>query len=71
MGENAAGRCGGALSAQGSAAPDGVAGGRTLTAVMLSQHARTNAAVIERFLPVSFDFEERPGATLCTVSAPA
>jgi RNA 3'-terminal phosphate cyclase (ATP) len=49
--------------------PMALAGGGAFTAVTISQHARTNAAVIERFLPVSFGFEERPGATLCTVGA--
>jgi RNA 3'-terminal phosphate cyclase (ATP) len=32
-------------------------------------HARTNAQVIEMFLPVSFDFGRQDGVDSCTVTA--
>ena len=49
--------------------PMALAGGGAFTALTLSSHARTNAEVISRFVPVVFEFEERQGAVLCTVSA--
>jgi RNA 3'-terminal phosphate cyclase (ATP) len=39
--------------------PMALAGGGRFTTVKPSQHARTGAAVIERFLPVAIRFEER------------
>ena len=49
--------------------PMALAGGGAFTAVTLSSHARTNADVISRFLPVRISFDESGGAVLCTVSA--
>ena len=51
--------------------PMALAGGGAFTAVTLSSHARTNADVISRFLPVRISFDESGGAVLCTVSAAA
>ncbi len=49
--------------------PMAMAGGGAFSALTISPHARTNAAVISRFLPVAFAFEQRAGAVLCTISA--
>jgi len=46
--------------------PMALAGGGAFTAVAISPHARTNAAVIARFLPVDFTFEPGDRAVLCT-----
>ncbi len=51
--------------------PVALCGGGTFTAVTISRHARTNAEVISRFLPVKFAFDEVPGATRCTVTTAA
>ena len=48
--------------------PLALAGGGGFTVDEVSLHARTNAAVIERFLPVRFDFGERDGVPVCTVA---
>lgn len=51
--------------------PLALAGGGAFTASSVSQHARTNADIIERFLPVTIRFEqhghEDKRAALCTV----
>jgi RNA 3'-terminal phosphate cyclase (ATP) len=39
--------------------PMALAGGGRFTTVKLSQHGRTAAAVIAKFLPVAFRFEEK------------
>lgn len=49
--------------------PLALAGGGGFTVDTVSQHATTNAAVIERFLPVRFGFETREGVEHCTVAA--
>jgi len=48
--------------------PLALAGGGAFTVDKLSQHARTNASVIARFLPVTFDFTEAGACTTCTVT---
>jgi RNA 3'-terminal phosphate cyclase (ATP) len=47
--------------------PLALAGGGGFTAPMLSSHARTNMAVIQRFLPVEFAVEEMQGAVAIQV----
>lgn len=51
--------------------PMALAGGGAFTAVTLSSHARTNADIISRFLPVKFAFDEIEGAVRCSVTAVA
>lgn len=48
--------------------PLALAGGGAFTLDKLSQHAQTNAGIIERFLPVVFAFEPADGCTRCTVT---
>jgi len=47
--------------------PLALAGGGGFTVDEVSLHARTNAEVIERFLPVRFAFGKHDGLDLCTV----
>ena len=47
--------------------PLALAGGGGFTTARISMHARTNAEVIERFLPVRFQFGEQGGAAVCRV----
>lgn len=49
--------------------PMALAGGGRFTASVLSQHARTNADVIARFLPVEVAFSEHAGCHLCTITS--
>jgi RNA 3'-terminal phosphate cyclase (ATP) len=49
--------------------PLALAGGGSFTLDKLSQHARTNAAIIARFLPVAFTFTQTGDCTTCTVTA--
>jgi len=49
--------------------PLALAGGGAFSMDELSLHARTNAGVIETFLPVQFRFERRDGVACCTVTA--
>ena len=44
-----------------------LAGGGSFTMDVLSQHTRTNAEVIARFLPVSITFEKRDACSYCEV----
>jgi RNA 3'-terminal phosphate cyclase (ATP) len=48
--------------------PMALAGGGGFTTATVSGHARTNAQVIERFLPVRFAFCERDKVKTCTVA---
>ncbi len=48
--------------------PFALAGGGGFTTNQVSQHALTNATVIEKFLPVQFSFMENDGLHTCTVS---
>jgi RNA 3'-terminal phosphate cyclase (ATP) len=48
--------------------PLALAGGGGFTVDEVSMHARTNAQVIETFLPVRFDFGQRDGVDCCTVA---
>jgi RNA 3'-terminal phosphate cyclase (ATP) len=48
--------------------PMALAGGGGFTTATVSGHARTNAQVIERFLPVRFAFGERDKVKTCTVA---
>jgi len=48
--------------------PLALAGGGAFTLDKLSQHAQTNAGIIERFLPVRFAFAPADGCTRCTVT---
>ena len=47
--------------------PMALAGGGSFTAACVSQHARTNAEVIARFLPVQINFEQRENMSVCHV----
>ncbi|KGF82215.1 RNA 3'-terminal-phosphate cyclase [Massilia sp. JS1662] len=47
--------------------PLALAGGGSFTLDEVSMHARTNAQVIEMFLPVRFTFDRRDGVDSCTV----
>jgi len=47
--------------------PMALAGSGTFTTSQVSQHALTNASVIERFLPVRIGFEPQAHGVLCTV----
>jgi RNA 3'-terminal phosphate cyclase (ATP) len=47
--------------------PLALAGGGGFTTETVSMHSSTNAAVIERFLPVAFTFGERDGVQTCVV----
>lgn len=47
--------------------PMALAGGGSFSTNVISQHAVTNAEVIERFLPVSFAFDYGPERHLCRV----
>ncbi|MES2295781.1 MAG: RNA 3'-terminal phosphate cyclase [Pseudomonadota bacterium] len=47
--------------------PFAMAGAGSFTTHRVSQHALTNAAVIERFLPVRFDFRDDGLSTVCSV----
>jgi len=49
--------------------PLALAGGGAFTTEKVSLHARTNADVIERFLPVRFRFGEQDGAAVCRVES--
>lgn len=49
--------------------PMALAGGGSFTVGKVSQHARTNAEVIERFLPVKVRFSEQDGHALCVIDA--
>ena len=49
--------------------PLALAGGGGFTLDEVSMHARTNARVIETFLPVRFTFDNRDGVDSCTVHA--
>jgi RNA 3'-terminal phosphate cyclase (ATP) len=49
--------------------PMALAGGGRFTVDRVSQHARTNAAVIERFLPVRVTFESGETRSTCIVKA--
>ncbi|GAB3469963.1 RNA 3'-terminal phosphate cyclase [Massilia terrae] len=49
--------------------PMALAGGGRYTTASISLHARTNAQVIERFLPVRFEFGEQGGVHTCLVEA--
>ncbi len=49
--------------------PLALAGGGGFTLDEVSMHARTNARVIETFLPVQFTFDSRDGVDSCTVHA--
>jgi RNA 3'-terminal phosphate cyclase (ATP) len=44
-----------------------LAGGGCFTCENVSMHAQTNATVIERFLPVRFDFAQAGQHYLCRV----
>jgi RNA 3'-terminal phosphate cyclase (ATP) len=48
--------------------PLALAGGGGFTLDEVSMHARTNAQVIETFLPVRFTFDRRDGVDSCTVA---
>lgn len=48
--------------------PFALAGGGKFSTNQVSQHALTNAFVIERFLPVRFSFDKREGLSICAVS---
>jgi RNA 3'-terminal phosphate cyclase (ATP) len=48
--------------------PLALAGGGGFTVDEVSMHARTNAGVIETFLPVRFSFGKRDGVDCCTVA---
>lgn len=47
--------------------PMALAGGGSFTVDVVSQHTRTNAEVIARFLPVSVTFEKRASSSYCEV----
>ncbi|SFG99904.1 RNA 3'-terminal phosphate cyclase (ATP) [Duganella sp. CF458] len=47
--------------------PMALAGGGSFTMDVLSQHTRTNAEVIARFLPVSIRFDKREACSYCEV----
>jgi RNA 3'-terminal phosphate cyclase (ATP) len=49
--------------------PLALAGGGRFTVDKVSMHARTNAQVIETFLPVRFRFDEGDGPAVCTVAS--
>jgi RNA 3'-terminal phosphate cyclase (ATP) len=49
--------------------PMALAGGGSFTVHRVSQHALSNAAVIERFLPVRFTFTPSAGMSTCVVAA--
>jgi RNA 3'-terminal phosphate cyclase (ATP) len=49
--------------------PMALAGGGSFTASMVSSHAKTNAAVIARFLPVVIDFEAGEKHYACVVKS--
>jgi RNA 3'-terminal phosphate cyclase (ATP) len=49
--------------------PLALAGAGAFTLDEVSMHARTNAQVIEMFLPVSFHFGRQDGVDSCTVTA--
>ncbi len=49
--------------------PFALAGGGRFTTNCVSQHAMTNAEVIECFLPVTISFEEADRASVCTIGA--
>lgn len=48
--------------------PLALAGGGAFTVDKVSQHALTNAAIIERFVPVRFAFDQTGTCTTCTVT---
>jgi RNA 3'-terminal phosphate cyclase (ATP) len=48
--------------------PLALAGGGAFTLDKVSQHALTNATIIERFLPVTFDFQRGDACATCTVT---
>ncbi|TFW27764.1 RNA 3'-terminal phosphate cyclase [Massilia horti] len=49
--------------------PMALAGGGRFTTAKVSLHGRTNAHVIERFLPVRFLFDEQSGVYTCSVES--
>jgi len=49
--------------------PFALAGGGRFTTHRVSQHAKTNAAVIAQFLPVAISFTENEGVSTCTIAA--
>lgn len=51
--------------------PMALAGGGSFTVDTVSQHASTNAGIIERFLPVKISFEPRERSYVCRVEATA
>jgi RNA 3'-terminal phosphate cyclase (ATP) len=51
--------------------PMALAGGGRFTIERVSRHARTNADIIARFLPVSIKFETGSNAAMCVVEATA
>jgi RNA 3'-terminal phosphate cyclase (ATP) len=48
--------------------PLALAGGGAFTVDKVSQHALTNATIIERFVPVTFDFQRTGAHTTCTIT---
>jgi RNA 3'-terminal phosphate cyclase (ATP) len=49
--------------------PMALAGGGSFTMDVLSQHTRTNAEVIARFLPVSITFDKREACTIAKITS--
>lgn len=49
--------------------PMALAGGGSFTASSISQHAKTNAGVIARFLPVEVSFEQQERRSICRVKS--
>jgi RNA 3'-terminal phosphate cyclase (ATP) len=49
--------------------PMALAGGGSFTASSISQHAKTNAGVIARFLPVEVSFEQQERRSICHVKS--
>lgn len=49
--------------------PMALAGGGSFTTGKISQHALTNASVLERFLPVKVHFSEQDGHALCQIKS--
>ncbi len=47
--------------------PFALAGGGEFTCRAVSQHAKTNAEVIGRFLPISVEFDQQDKRYLCVV----
>lgn len=49
--------------------PMALAGGGAFSTSLVSEHTRTNARVIEKFLPVAFAFRQQGDAHVCSVAA--